>query len=64
MKDNNSEVYKTFSGGNLDIRYAMIENGQDCHPIYLLIKQAIIRALKSNAGQKRSTGFQETHRGI
>ena len=33
-------------------------------PNSLVIKQAIMRALKYNAGQKRSTGFKKTQRGI
>ena len=34
------------------------------HPIHLVIKQAIIRSLKSNGGQKRGTGFKENQRGM
>ena len=51
LKDNNPEVYKIFSEGNLDIRWAMIENGQDWHSIYwgpLKVK-----------GQKRGAGLKK-----
>ena len=44
LKDNNPEVCKIFSEGNLDLRCAMIENGQDLHPIHFLIKQEILFA--------------------
>ena len=32
--------------------------------IHLVINQAIVRSLKSNGEQKRSTGFKEIQRGI
>ena len=38
LKDNNAEVYNTFSEGNLDIWCAMTENVQDWHAIDLVIK--------------------------
>ena len=44
LKDNNPEVYKIFSEENLDLRRAMIENGQDWHPIHFLIKQGVLFA--------------------
>ena len=64
LKDNNSEVYKIFSEGNVVIRFVKIENGQDWHPIHLVIKQIIMRSLKSNGTKKRGTGFTETQRGV
>ena len=51
LKESNPKVYKIFSEGNLVIPYAMIENGQDCHPIQLVIKQSVMRSLKSNGVQ-------------
>ena len=44
-KDNNSEVYKIFSEGNLIIWRKMIEYGQYLHAIHLVIKQ-VMRPLK------------------
>ena len=53
LKDSNPKVYKIFSEGNLVIPYAytMTENGQDWHPIQLVIKQPVMRSLKSNGVQ-------------
>ena len=49
LKDNNLKVYKIFSEGNLDIRWrVLIENGQDWHPIHLVMKQTINRFFRSN----------------
>ena len=52
LKDNNPTNYKVFSEGNLNIRYAMVENGQDWHPIHLVVKQVIMRFLEINGAQK------------
>ena len=46
LKDNNSTVYQMFSKGNVVIRLAKIENGQDWHLIHSVIKQDIMRSLK------------------
>ena len=43
LKDNNPEVYKIFSEGNLDIQCAIIENGKEWHLVHLVIKQAIMK---------------------
>ena len=50
LKDDNLEVYKLFSEGNLVIRHAMVENGQD--PIYFVIKQVIMSSLSGNGIHK------------
>ena len=52
LKDNNHEVYKIFSEGNLDMRCAMIENGLEWHPVYLVLKQTIMRRPLKVAGVK------------
>ena len=58
-KDNNSEVYKIFSEGNLIIWRKMIEYGQYLHAIHLVIKQ-VMRPLKRSKGQKPCTRLKET----
>ena len=47
LKDDCSEVYKIFSKGNVLIGCAKIENGQDWHPIRLVIQLAILRSLET-----------------
>ena len=64
LKDNNPENWKIFSGENLVIQCVMIESGKNWHPIHLVIKQVMMRSIKSNWAQQRSTGFKETKRGI
>ena len=53
-----------FSEGNVLIRPAKIENGQNWHPIHLVIKQVIMRSLKKYWNKKTGTVFKETQRGI
>ena len=65
LKDNNPKVYKIFSEGSVVTLYAIIENGQDKHPIHLMIKQVIMRSLKSNGHKNKVyTGFEEAQRRI
>ena len=59
-KDNNSEVYKIFSEGNLIIWRKMIEYGQYWHAIHLVIKQVLMSPLKRSEGQKPFTRLKET----
>ena len=59
LKDNNPEVYKIFSEASVVIQCAIIENGQDRHPIHLVIKKVIMRDPLKVMGVKneiRATG--------
>ena len=62
MTDNNPEVYKIFSEGNLVIRRSD-RNWAGLAPD-VVIEQVLMRSFKSNDGLTRGTGFKETQRPI